>query len=213
MSDGFGRSAREEAEYHKIVWPGTEIYQNKLGIRDAAELERAERMILSQRVESGFPEDCTPYSYVGFRAMHRHMFQDIYEWAGEERKYTTARGPAPFARPERINDWMQKQFSTLTPREMFQMRRDRFGFSKTAAALVNEINAAHPFIDGNGRARRQWLRALSKDMGYSLDIRSEDRKRWNDASRIGFVDSNHDPMRDILSDRLTTRPRTHDHQR
>ena len=213
MSDGFGRSAREDAEYQKIVWPGTEVYRNKLGIRDFSELEQAERLIVSQRVEAGFPVECTPYSYAGFRAMHSHMFQDIYDWAGEERKYTTARGPAPFAAPEHISKWMRDQFATLTTHKRFQMRRNRDAFAKEAARLVTEINAAHPFIDGNGRTQRQWLRALARDMSYRIDIRSADKDRWNEASRIGFVDKDYDPMQVILADRLTALSRKHDKHR
>lgn len=207
MSDGFGRSAREEAAYRKIVWPGTEIYRNKLGITEALELEQVERLMVSQRVEAGFPANCTPYDYAGFRAMHRHMFQDVYEWAGQERTYTTGRGQAPFAPPEHIGHWMEQQFAALDERRRFGMRRGRATFAKEAAVLVNEINAAHPFIDGNGRTQRQWLRALAADMGYRLTIRSADKDRWNAASRIGFERSDHLPMADLLHDRSEPKKR------
>ncbi|MEL7444218.1 MAG: Fic family protein [Pseudomonadota bacterium] len=208
MSEGFGRSAREEAAYRKILWPGSEVYRNKLGIRDAVTLEQAERMIVSRRVEQGFPVSCDPYCYAGFREMHRHMFQDIYDWAGQERLYTTRRGAAPFARPEHITTWMEDQFAALDA-ERFHMSRSRETFAREAAELVNEINAAHPFIDGNGRTQRQWLRALARNMGYRLDIQSADKGRWNHASRIGFVDSDHAPMRDLLTSRLGPTKRPH----
>jgi len=211
VTERFGRSAREQSEYQKTVWTGTNVYRNRLGIEDATQLEMAERMIVSQRVEQGFPAECTPYSYAGFRAMHRHMFQDIYSWAGEERTYTTGRGAAPFARPEHISGWMDRQFETLSERR-FHMSRSLDVFSSEAAGLVNEINAAHPFIDGNGRTQRQWLRILARDMGYRLHIRSEDKERWNDASRIGFACSDHAPMKELLKARLEPlhRPRDRD---
>lgn len=206
MIDGSGRSAREEAEYQKIIWPGTGTYRNKLGIRDPVELEMAERMIVSRRVEQGFPAQCTPYTYEGFRALHHHMFQDLYDWAGKERRYTSGRGPVPFAAPEHIGTWVEKQFATLDARQKFHMRRDRTAFVTQAATLVNEINAAHPFIDGNGRTQRQWLRLLAADMGYELRIRSVDKDRWNTASRVGFEKSDHAPMSAFLEHRL--RPST-----
>lgn len=210
MSQWVGRDAREEAAYRRIVWPGTEICRNKLDIYDAVALERAERMIVSRRVEQGFPASCIPYSYAGFREIHRHMFQDIYDWAGQERTYTTRRGPAPFARLEFITRWMEDQFATLTDEQRFRMSRSRDVFAREAARLVNEINAAHPFIDGNGRTQRQWLRLLARDMGHRLDIQSADKDRWNEASRLGFVDSDHGPMAELLAARLGPDKRPHD---
>lgn len=208
MSEGFGRSAQEDAAYRKILWPGTEVYRNKLNIHDGQELEEAERLMVSQRVEQGFPPSVTPYTYAGFRETHRHMFQDIYDWAGQERRYTTGRGAAPFATPENITNWMEQQFAALDERR-FHMSRSRDIFAREAAILVNEINAAHPFIDGNGRTQRQWLRALARDMGHQLNIRSADRNRWNEVSRIGFVDSDHAPMVSLLSSRIGPDKRPH----
>lgn len=212
MTAGFGRTAREEAEYRKIVWPDSDVYRNRLGIEDATELEVAERFLVGLRVEAGFPANATPYSYAGFRAMHRHMFQDIYDWAGEERAYTSGRGPVPFAAPEHVTGWMEKQFETLKARR-FHMSRSPGVFVSEAAILVNEINAAHPFIDGNGRTQRQWLRALARDMGYRLMLRSEDRDRWNEASKIGFERSDHTAMADLLDARIEPLKRPYDRGR
>lgn len=212
MTNPYGRSAIEQAAYERACWPGTEVLRNKKAILDAVELDGAERAYVSQRVEQGFPAEATPYTYDGFKAMHRHMFQDIYDWAGQERTYTTGRGAAPFAPPEHISHWMQAQFTELEQRK-FHMSRSREIFAKDAAQLVNEINAAHPFIDGNGRTQRQWLRVLARENGYRFDIRSADKDRWNDASRIGFEKQDHRPMTDLLQDRLVTHDRSRDHGR
>jgi fido (protein-threonine AMPylation protein) len=52
---------------------------------------------------------------------------------------------------------------------------------------VNEINVAHPFIDGNGRTQRSWLRMLTDNAGFELRLTDRDIKRWNDASARGFT--------------------------
>lgn len=77
-----GRSAREQAAYERIVWPGTDTLRNRLGLRDPVLLDRAEREVVKNRLEEGFPSQANPYSYAGFKEDHRHMFQDVYDWAG-----------------------------------------------------------------------------------------------------------------------------------
>ena len=94
----FGRSAREEAEYRKVLYPGTETLINKLDIRDPGLLEDAERRLVFIRMREDLPLPSRDLTYAGFKAIHRHLFQDVYEWAGEERAYTTGRGPQGAAR-------------------------------------------------------------------------------------------------------------------
>lgn len=200
----FGRSAREEAIYQAIVYPGTSVLRNKLGIQDAKLLEDAERHFAAERLAEGLPSEARELSYRGFKAIHRHLFQDVYDWAGQERRYTTDRGGAPFAIPEYITPWMEKRFELLKA-ENNLVGLKRREFAKRAAEHVNEINAAHPFNDGNGRTQRTWLRVLADRAGYTLTLSGEDRETWNAASKAGFEQSDHRPMAELLRDRLQER--------
>ena len=100
------RTAREDDEYARVVYPGTSVYVNKLDIYDRASLEKIERYLSATRADQGFPTRAHFRSYAGFKAIHRHLFQDLYAWAGRERRYTTGRGPAPFTVPDHIDTWM-----------------------------------------------------------------------------------------------------------
>lgn len=203
MSSPIGRDGRDHAEYEKYFYPGPEprTLINKLNIQDRAELEKAERDFTDRRAKQGLPDHATPKTYDGFKAIHRHLFQDLYDWAGQERTYTTGRGAAPFAIPEHIPKWMEGQFSALRAKN-FLIGADPKAFAARAAEFVNEINAGHPFLDGNGRTQRFWLRALAAQAGYSLRITSADRTQWNEASRLGFQASNHAPMTELIGKRL-----------
>jgi cell filamentation protein len=198
------RSEHERVAYRRTFYAGTEVYVNKLAIRDGALLEDTERAITRRRARQGFPSRAHHRSYDGYRAIHRHLFRDLYAWAGKERPYTTGRGAIPFAVPEHIGTWMQQQFNTLA-REGYLVGLDLDAFAEAAARYVNEINAAHPFIDGNGRTQRFWLRMLADNAGFDLTLRDSDRKRWNEASRLGFVRSDHAPMAALLKARLKKR--------
>ena len=195
------RSEHERAAYRRVYYPGTDVYVNRFGIRDAAELEKVEREFTAERAAQGFPRSATFRTYDGFRAIHRHLFRDLYSWAGKERKYTTGRGAIPFAVPEHIGPWMQQQFNALA-RDNYLVGLDLDAFAQSAAKYVNEINAAHPFIDGNGRTQRFWLRMLANNAGFDLTLTERDGKRWNAASRLGFARSDHAPMARLLKQRL-----------
>jgi cell filamentation protein len=161
------------------------VLKNKLGLRSNAELEQAEVaavVIRSRNLDIS--------SYEGFKAIHKHVSGDLYEWAGRERRYTTGRGPVSFARPELIEGWMERQFVRLNAIPSDELK-DPEQFAKRAAGLVNEMNAAHPFLEGNGRTIRVWLQLFARDCGHRLDFTELSKERWYAASAVGFdtVDS------------------------
>lgn len=196
-----GRSDSERSEYEKVVYPGTQVLVNELGIREAATLDAAERLFTDMRIAEGLPTECTEPTYSAFKAIHHHLFQDLYSWAGQERKYTSGRGLAPFAVPEQIEPWMERQFEDLrTAGQLHGLAPDAFAVQ--AAALVNEINAAHPFIEGNGRVQRIWLAGLAERAGYEFSIRPEDRDPWYSASKIGFEQADPAPMAALILSRI-----------
>lgn len=205
-----GRSAREEEEARRVLYPGTETLINKFDIHDAAELADIERRAVDIRLEEGLPQHARELTYGGFKAIHHHMFQDVYEWAGKERTYTTGRNiGAPFAVPEQIAPWIENRFELLKA-ENYLLDTPPAQFAECAAQHVNEINAAHPFIEGNGRVQRTWLRVLAANSGYDLTLKSEDRDAWYEASRIGFESLDHKPMESLLLSRLHERDRIQD---
>lgn len=74
-------SLAESAAWRSYFWPGAEILRNKLGIRDADELEAVERQLTRQRLREAPPP--APLTPAGYCALHRHIFQDLYDWWNE----------------------------------------------------------------------------------------------------------------------------------
>ena len=206
----FNRPATEQAAFERMVYldtPAPHTLQNKLGIKDASELDSVEQLIVAQRAAQGLPDEARQFTYEGFKAIHRHLFQDVYDWAGQEREYTTGRGPTPFARPEFIASYMKQQFRSLEAKDNLR-GLNKADFVTQAADLISEINAAHPFVDGNGRTQRTWLRLVAERAGFRLILKAEDRQRWNDASRTSFEESDNSAMAKLLSERLSSRERS-----
>lgn len=140
-----GRASREQAEFEKFHYLGTETLRNKFGLRDPHRLELAERYLSAVRAKQGLPGDARRVEVDGLRAIHHHLFQDVYDWAGNFRTYTTGRGAAPFATPENIRPWLQKQFADLRDENGLKgLEANRF--AARAAHYVNKIMPRIPLL-------------------------------------------------------------------
>ena len=76
-------------------------------------------------------------------------------------------------------------------------------FVEKAGYIVGELNAVHPFLDGNGRVIRIYAQQVSQAAGFKLDISKLKGKEWNEASRIAFLSANNKPLSDILICHIT----------
>lgn len=191
-------NSREDPAFRWVVYAGTTVFRNKLGIRNQTLLDEAEREFAAVRAAQLFPRAAHCRSYAGFRAIHRHLFQDLYPWAGKERRGS---GLVPFPEPEYIGPMMEQVFQALG-RDGYLVGSSRPQLARSAAYYVNEINAVHAFFDGNGRTQRFWLRMLAADAGFRLTFKSSDRPHWNEASRRGFHHADHASMAALLEARL-----------
>ena len=196
----FGRSAQEQRAHDRLFYPGTETLINKLDIRDPARLSDAERHFAVERLRYGLPKTAHGFDAAGVRAIHHHMLQDVFDWAGQFREYTTGRNQASFARPEFIAPSLKDLHDSLK-RDHYLKGLEPAAFSARGAEAVNYLNAIHPFVDGNGRTQRIWLRNLAEQAGYDLRLKRGDRDPWNEASKEGFFGKDA-AMKKFISERL-----------
>jgi cell filamentation protein len=88
------------------VYPGTSILRNRWGVRDAAELARREATITAARLaelaERPIPGD---FDLAHLQALHRHIFGDVYDWAGEIRSVAIAKDDL-FALPQHMEPYL-----------------------------------------------------------------------------------------------------------
>lgn len=181
---------------HPYCYPGTDVYRNKLDIRDVALLDTVERLESLAGIETLSRR--LPISVDGYKAIHHYIFQNIYEWAGEYRRVDTGRAGAPFCRADFIATEMDKRFAAIHA-EKCLCDLDEIRFAERAAEHVGELNAIHPFLDGNGRTLRSFLDILAERAGHDLDLARIDAKQWNDASIVSFRQSDCRPMRAVIA--------------
>jgi len=137
--------------------------KNRLGLRDSVALERFELEMTGLRSLEPLPVG--PLTAAHYRRLHRHLFQDVYAWAGRYRTVRMSKGAAVFCFPEHVPAAMDALFAGLRARPPV-----RQGFAGRAAEILAELNAIHPFRDGNGRAQLTLLRQMADLAGVDLDL-------------------------------------------
>jgi cell filamentation protein len=78
-------------------------------------------------------------------------------------------------------------------------------FAARAAEHSCELNAIHPFLDGNGRTQRAFLEVLAKQAGHRIDLARINPEAWNEAAKVSYYAQDYGPMRDIIAGALVER--------
>lgn len=145
--------------------------ENKLGLTDSSDLARAEERIskvkAAELFETGRLNTFEVGTFKGLRAIHKHLFGEIYAFAGELRTVNIAKGSFRFA------PVMYLEAALKNIEEMPQSN-----FDEIVEKYV-EMNVAHPFREGNGRSMRIWLDAILKNrLNQVIDWRMADKEDY-----------------------------------
>lgn len=167
MTDG-GYDAFDDPYCYK----GSFVLKNKAGLRDASALEGFELEMSAMRAEEPLPEG--RFDPAHYRRVHRHLFQDVYRWAGRYRTVRTAKDGNSFCFPEYIRAEMNNLFVRLREAILAQVLPFDI-FVRTAAEFLGELNAIHPFREGNGRAQLSFLFLLGLEARHPLNLTRADR--------------------------------------
>jgi cell filamentation protein len=160
--------------------PDFTVLRNKLGIRDSRELDRWEAEFVIQRIAQGVPTG--NFDLAHLKAIHRHLFQDLYEWAGEVRTVEISKGAHQFQFRRFIETGMTDVHRRLMQRN-FLRRLDSAAFASEAANILGDVNYVHPFREGNGRTQLLYLEQLASQAAHPLDLTAIERSAWQAASR------------------------------
>ena len=176
--------------------PATGVLYNKLGLVTAADLEAAEREITHAALILLDESPVSPsYDLPHLREIHKRIFGDIYEWAGQIRTVAIAKG-AVFCLPQYIDSSAAIIFRELHDEDCLRgLRRD--AFVGRLAYYLGEVNALHPFREGNGRAQRVFFGQVARDAGFTLAWQHLDPVRNVEAS-AAIMRGDPEPMSEML---------------
>ena len=159
------------------------MLENKLGITDSAELARIEEKISKQKAvemfESGYLESLEAGTFESLAKIHKYLFDEIYDFAGEVRKVNISKGNFRFA-PLMYLDAALQSIDKM-PQSTFDEIVEKYV----------EMNIAHPFREGNGRSTRIWLdHILKSEIGKVIDWSKVDKEDY-------LLAMERSPIRDI----------------
>lgn len=178
MSDKYGVSQDPDC------YPNSSVLVNKLNIRDAQELEAVEAELTQLRSES-FEPDFAAFDLGALAAIHRHLFQDIYPWAGQLRTVDISKGNTRFCSAQ----YIQKEADRLLARLQSEQWLEGLALPEFVAKIADyycELNVIHPFREGNGRTQRLFFEAIALNAGYEVDWSQVNRDEWLDANIRGY---------------------------
>jgi cell filamentation protein len=183
--------------------PATGILRNKLGLAAGGELEAAEREITHAALILLREAPVRPgYDLLHLREIHRRIFGDIYDWAGQVRTVAIAKGSL-FCLPQYIESSAAEIFGQLRKESLLQ-GLGRKEFLGRLAYYLGEVNALHPFREGNGRAQRAFFEQLASDAGYALNWQRLGADR-NIAASVAILHGDAEPMRQLLDELAASR--------
>lgn len=188
--------------------PSTGVLRNKVGATDEGTLAKAEGALTYARAAELLERPPTPTGDLAeLRAIHRQLFQDVYDWAGELRRIDMNKKLSDTERTEffmpavAVERGMHMAALELHSDNYLQgMSRDQF--IERLSHHYDQVNYAHPFREGNGRAQRMFWDRVSRDAGYELDWQQVTGEVNDKASRAAMEQRDFSQLHSMF-DRIT----------
>jgi cell filamentation protein len=148
--------------------PDSGVLRNKLDITDDEILQMTEGIEVGRRLEELEDNPITVKSSTTLLAIHRYLFQDLYDWAGEVRVVNISKQGKPFLPIASFTEGFTYIDSLLEEYRSEGNRKDII--AKRLATILDSVNYLHPFREGNGRTQREFIRVLALKKGYHIDL-------------------------------------------
>lgn len=150
-------------------YPGTEVLKNTFDEEEQEELDILEEEITTIMLAKFINDPIKGYfDFEHLKKIHHELFKEIYMFSGEVRVVNISKGGPGFCRFEYINPMSEDIFGKLK-KDNYLKGLSNSEFEKKLLYYMGEINALHPFREGNGRTLREFLRTLCLNSGWLLD--------------------------------------------
>lgn len=200
------------------LYPGTDVLINSQGIRDSKELENYERdMVALNLTQLEISPVLGPFNVQRLKETHKRIFEGIYPWAGEFRENTGTMvkerngNQIMYADSAYIEPELNKLFRAMEKEQFFHGIEPE-KLSERLAHFYGEMDALHPFREGNSRTLRQFTSDLALEAGMSLDwsiVAADDdaRRQLYLARDIAVINADSSMLTDIIKKGVSPIPR------
>ena len=177
--------------------PKTGVLKNLAGITDPDDLLFYESVVVTKRIQELYENPIKIKGIETLFEIHKHLFQDIYVWAGEKRKVEISKSgkqffpTTHFENAFRFIDSLISDFNK-TP------NKDKLQIAKKLAKILDAINYLHPFREGNGRAQREFIRLLALEKNQILNLNPPNNKKIYEQYMNGTIDSDINALTELI---------------
>lgn len=135
--------------------------------------------------------------------IHKHLFQDIYSWAGKKRNVEISKDGKQFF-PTSHFDEAFKYIESLIIDYKGTPIQNKISLAEKLAKILDNINYLHPFREGNGRTQREFLRLLAKEKGLTLNLNPPDNISVYERYMKGTIESDLTTLTNLIFELITT---------
>lgn len=164
----------------------TYTLKNKLNIKDKEQLKNFERKSSQLAIQEILLKPLQgDLDFKHLKDIHKYIFEDIYDWAGELREVEIGKFGNVFCRVINLESYGNQIFSEIR-RQKYFLDLDNQKVMIRLAEIFGDINALHPFREGNGRTQRVFLNYLAYTSGYKLTFDSTTALNNINASKLSM---------------------------
>lgn len=168
--------------------PKTGILRNLADITDPDDLLFFESGAVAKRIQELYEKPIKIKGADSLLSIHRHLFQDVYSWAGKRRKVEISKAGKQFFPTTHFDNafcFIDKLISDYRNIS----KGENLPIATKLAKILDNVNYLHPFREGNGRAQREFLRLLASEKGLTLNLNPPDNKNVYDQYMQGTINS------------------------
>ena len=168
--------------------PNTGVLRNLADIKDHDILLFVESAAVAKRLQELYEHPIKIKGIDSLFAIHRYLFQDIYEWAGKKRTVEISKDGKQFFPTNHFENAYTFIDGLISEYKKIR-RNNKQQLSEKLAEILDNINYLHPFREGNGRTQREFLRILALEKGLRLNLNPPDNKNIYDKYMKGTINS------------------------
>lgn len=181
--------------------PKYRILRNIADVTDPAVLLFLESVAVTKRIHELYE---TPIKISGIEslfAIHKHLFQDIYAWAGKKRNVEISKDGKQFF-PTTHFDNAFRFIDTLILNYKKTRKTNKQQLAEKLAEILDNVNYLHPFREGNGRTQREFLRLLALEKGLTLNLNPPDNKNVFERYMQGTIESDVKTLTELILEQI-----------
>ena len=184
--------------------PNTKILRNLQEITDPDVLLFVESGAVTKRLQELYEQLIRINGIDSLFEIHKHLFQDIYFWAGKKRTVEISKGGKQFFPTTHFDNAFRYIDQLITEFKKIPKNNKKL-LAKKLAEILDNVNYLHPFRDGNGRTQREFLRLLALEKGLTLNLNPPDKRSVYERYMKGTIGSDINTLTELIFELIDTK--------